>query len=289
MALTNVLLAPEPTENADNLQQFLKRKTAGTQKKATVRVSIITVTYNSEATIKDTLESVKNQSYSNIEHILVDGNSKDRTVEIIKSYPHVSKCISERDMGLYDAMNKGLQLATGDVIGILNSDDFYAENDVIQKVAELFERENPDTIYGDLDYVDPVEVNKVIRKWRSGNFNRSKFWYGWMPPHPTFFVKREVYEQVGLFNISLRSAADYELMLRILFKYQYNSSYLPNVLVKMRAGGVSNSSLKRRINANKEDRLAWKMNNLHPYFFTLYLKPLRKVFQFKNPFPRLQL
>jgi glycosyltransferase len=179
-------------------------------------------------------------------------------------------------------MNKGISLATGDIIGFLNSDDIYAANDVIEKVAAKMEQTGADTLYGDLQYVDPADVNRVLRNWTSGKFNKNSFKYGWMPPHPTFFVNRKVYDQVGGFNLSLRSASDYELMLRILFKYQYNASYIPEVLVKMRAGGYSNSSLKRRIKANKEDRMAWKLNQLNPYFFTLYLKPARKVFQYMN-------
>jgi glycosyltransferase len=177
-------------------------------------------------------------------------------------------------------MNKGLQAATGDIIGILNSDDVYSHEHVIARVVEGFSDDNIDTLYGDLHYVHPNNLNKVVRVWKSGKFKRSNFNFGWMPPHPTFFVRREVYEKVGMFNLSLKSAADYELMLRILYKNKFNAAYLPEVLVKMRAGGVSNGSLKKRIRANKEDRMAWKMNELHPYFFTLYLKPLRKVFQF---------
>jgi glycosyltransferase involved in cell wall biosynthesis len=252
-----------------------------------LRITIITVTYNSSHTIADTLESVKAQQYDNIEHIIVDGASTDNTIDIVRSYEHVSKYISEKDMGLYDAMNKGVQLATGDIIGILNSDDVYANPFVLNKVAEIFSREQTDTLYGDLDFVDPNNLDKVVRSWRSGKFSRTNFQFGWMPPHPTFFVRREVYEQTGLFNLSLRSAADYELMLRILFKHQYKTSYLKEVLVKMRVGGMSNGSWRKRLRANIEDRMAWKLNNLRPYFFTLYMKPVRKLFQFITPYLRL--
>lgn len=251
-----------------------------------LRISIITVTYNSSQTIRDTLESVKAQKYADVEHIIIDGASTDNTLDIVRSYEHVSKYISERDMGLYDAMNKGVQLATGDVIGILNSDDVYAHEDVLSHVAQMFQNEKTDTLYGDLDFVAPNDLNKVVRSWRSGKFSRTNFQFGWMPPHPTFFVRREVYEQTGLFNLSLRSAADYELMLRILFKHQYKTSYLKEVLVKMRVGGMSNGSWRKRLKANFEDRMAWEMNNLRPYFFTLYLKPIRKVFQFLAPYFR---
>lgn len=271
---------PNANENMSVYKQALVRNLNKTATKVNPRISIITVTYNSSATIADTLRSVQNQTYQNIEHIVIDGNSTDNTVEIIKSYPHVSKWISEKDAGLYDAMNKGLKMATGDIVGILNSDDVYAHSNVLSNVAGYFKDDEVDTLYGDLHYVNPADLTKTVRVWRSGNFKRSNFNFGWMPPHPTFFVKRDVYDRVGLFNVSLKSAADYELMLRILYKHKFNAAYIPEVLVKMRAGGVSNGSISKRLRANKEDRMAWKINELHPYFFTLYLKPLRKVFQF---------
>jgi len=244
------------------------------------KISIITVTYNSALTLLDTLKSVQSQDYQNIEHIIVDGNSQDDTIKIIKSFPHVNKWISEKDGGLYDAMNKGLQLATGDIIGILNSDDLYAHKGVLSKVAERFINNNIDALYGDLHYVNALNTDNVIRVWKSGKFKRSNFIFGWMPPHPTFFVKKEIYDKAGLFNVSLKRSADYELMLRILVKHRYNAEYLKEVLVKMRTGGISNGSWGGRLKANLEDRMAWKLNNLKPYFFTLYLKPARKIFQF---------
>ncbi|MEI6946661.1 glycosyltransferase family 2 protein [Paraflavisolibacter sp. H34] len=246
------------------------------------KISIVTVTYNSAATIADTLESVRTQSYGPIEHIIVDGGSSDDTLRIARSFPHIAKIISEKDNGIYDAMNKGLGLATGDIIGILNSDDVYSHKDVLKNVAHAFAHNHTDTLYGNLQYTDAKNFNKVLRDWNSGLFKKSLFKFGWMPPHPTFFVKRQVYQQVGGFNLNLKMSADYELMLRILFKYGFTTSYLPEVLVKMRTGGASNASLKNRLKANKEDRLAWKLNELRPYFFTLYLKPLRKIFQYMN-------
>ena len=250
------------------------------KKATTPRITIITVTYNSEKTLADTLESVKQQDYTNFEHIIIDGLSTDNTINIIKSYPHVTKWISEKDAGLYEAMNKGLQMATGDVIGILNSDDFYAHEKVLSKIAKCFIEKKSDTVYSDLQYVQPENKNKVVRYWRSGSFKPSKFYYGWMPPHPTFFAKREVYKTAGMFNLSLKSSADYEMMLRILLKYNYSAGYVPEVLVKMRAGGMSNSCLKNRVRANNEDKEAWKLNDLKPNMFTLYFKPLRKIFQY---------
>jgi glycosyltransferase involved in cell wall biosynthesis len=245
-----------------------------------MKISIITVAYNSAGTIGDTLQSVHSQDYPDIEHIIIDGRSTDGTLDIVRKFPKVARVVSEKDNGLYDAMNKGIKLASGEVIGILNSDDVYSGPTVISSVAALFANKNNDTVYGDLQYVQADDLNRVVRTWRSGHFKRSSFYYGWMPPHPAFFVRKTIYERVGLFNTSLRSASDYEMMLRILFKNNFNAAYLAEVLVKMRAGGISNASFRNRLVANREDRKAWKLNQLEPYFFTLYLKPLRKVLQF---------
>ncbi|HET9277842.1 MAG TPA: glycosyltransferase family 2 protein [Flavitalea sp.] len=247
-----------------------------------MKISIITATFNSAKTIKDTLESVRAQQYSQVEHIIIDGLSSDDTLPIIHNYSNIAVVISEKDSGIYDAMNKGIRLASGDVIGILNSDDMYADKDVLDEVAEIFLDDHVDACYADLQYVDEKDTSKLVRHWKSGSFSKNSFLYGWMPPHPTLFLRRRVYEKVGLFNLSLKTAADYELMLRIFVRHDFNIRYLPRVIVKMRSGGASNASLKRRIDANKEDRLAWKINNLKPYFFTLYLKPIRKIFQFIN-------
>jgi glycosyltransferase involved in cell wall biosynthesis len=244
------------------------------------KISIITTTYNSAKTIRDTLNCIKQQNYPLIEHIIVDGNSIDDTLKIAAEFSHISKIISENDNGIYEAMNKGVSLATGDVIGILNSDDIYSNDSVITKIAEEFEDENIDAVYADLQYVKHNNFNRVVRTWKSGELNKKSFYYGWMPPHPTFFIRKKIYDKVGLFNTSLRSAADYEMMLRILVKYKISSKYIPEVIVKMRTGGMSNASLRNRIRANKEDRLAWKINGLKPYFFTLYAKPIRKIVQY---------
>ena len=245
-----------------------------------MKISIITATYNSAATVRDTLQCIAAQQHPDIEHIIIDGLSADATLEIVKEYPHVAKVVSGKDGGIYDAMNKGVQLATGEVIGILNSDDFYNGQDVLLKVAAKFEDPRVEAIYGDLQYVKQDNIEVVTRTWKAGLYRKEYFYYGWMPPHPTFFVRRSVYEKVGLFNTVLRSSADYELMLRILVKYNIHAQYIPEVLVKMRAGGVSNASLRNRFRANKEDMQAWRLNGLKPYFFTMWLKPLRKIFQF---------
>lgn len=245
-----------------------------------MKISIITATYNSSATVADTLDCIRRQDHPDIEHIIVDGGSKDETLEIVQRFPHVARMVSGKDKGIYDAMNKGIGLATGEVIGILNSDDIYTDETVLSLVAKAFADELVMTVYADLQYVYPDDLNRIQRTWKTGRFKKRNFYYGWMPPHPTFFVRREVYDRAGLFNLELRSAADYELMLRILLKLEMTAQYIPKVIVKMRAGGMSNASLLNRLRANKEDRMAWKINGLRPYFFTLYLKPVRKISQF---------
>ena len=244
------------------------------------KITIITVSFNSASTIADTLKAVASQTYQGIEHIIVDGASTDETINIVESFPHVAKCISEKDEGIYFAMNKGIAMASGDVIGILNADDIYADNEVIAKVAAVFEHPAVDATYADLVFVNRVDVSKIVRTWKSGPFKRSSMYNGWMPPHPTFFVRRSLYEKYGLFNTILRSAADYELMLRFLLKHEINLSYIPQTIIKMRQGGKSTASISNRIKANLEDRKAWTMNGLKPHFFTLILKPLRKIKQF---------
>ncbi len=243
-------------------------------------ISIITATYNSASTIRDTLDSVASQKGVTIEHIIVDGKSTDNTLDVVRKYKHVATLISEPDKGIYDAMNKGVNLATGDVIAILNSDDFYQNNFVLSTVMTVFEDFGVDSCYGDLQYVDQNNTSKIVRTWKAGAFNRKKFLTGWMPPHPSFFVKKEVYQRYGLFDLRLKSSADYELMLRFLYRHRISTHYIPKVLVKMRAGGQSNASLLNRIKANKEDQLAWKINSLKPWPFTTWLKPIRKIGQF---------
>ena len=246
-----------------------------------MKVSIITVAYNSAKTIEETIQSVTSQTYQNIEYIIIDGASTDRTIHIINQYSdQISKLVSEKDEGIYDAINKGLKLATGEIIGILNSDDTYAHSRVIENVVRRFEEEGVDSVYGDLKYVSRVDRNKTIRYWKSGVYNRKKFVYGWMPPHPTFFVKREIYEQFGIFDTNLKSAADYELMLRFLYKHKVSAAYNEEVMVYMKTGGQSNASLINHLLGNHEDRKAWGKNGLRSYFFTSIFKPIRKIPQF---------
>jgi glycosyltransferase involved in cell wall biosynthesis len=246
-----------------------------------LKVSIITVVYNGASTLRSCIDSVLSQDYQSIEYIVVDGNSTDGTIDLVRSYGNrIEKFVSEPDRGIYDAMNKGLKLATGDIVGILNADDFYSSREVISNIVDAMKNNMADAVYGDLEYVDAVQNDVVKRSWKSGVYKTGAFLNGWMPPHPTFFLKRSLYEQHGLFRLDMGSAADYELMLRMIHKFGIKLAYVPKVLVKMRAGGVSNSSLKNRIRANQNDRKAWEINGLKPYFFTLWLKPFRKILQF---------
>ena len=246
-----------------------------------MKISIITVAFNSVSTIRETIESVLNQSYKNIEYIIVDGQSTDGTIGLVQSYgDRISKFVSEKDNGIYDAINKGLSMASGEVVSILNSDDIFAHSKVVENTVAVFKSQQVDSVYGDLKYVSQHDNNKVIRYWKAGAYRRNKFIFGWMPPHPTFFVKREVYEQFGAFDEELSSAADYELLLRFLYKNKVSAGYNAEVMVLMKAGGKSNASLWNRFIGNQEDRKAWAKNELQALFVTPYLKPLRKLPQF---------
>jgi glycosyltransferase len=291
-------------------------------------ISIITAVYNAADTVAAALESVHGQTVA-CEHIVIDGASTDKTLEIIQSkgcrvqssgfsteppltlnFEPRAICVSEPDNGIYDALNKGLALATGDIIGILHANDLFASRTVLEQVARVFEDPNVDACYGDLEYVqfqgqgsrtqtaglkvkgmviedsllNPEQLTQnsfsVVRYWNSGLYNPRSFYWGWMPPHPTFFCRRSVYERLGGFNLSLGTAADYELMLRFLLKHGVRAVYIPEVLVYMRVGGASNESLKARLAANRMDRKAWELNELRPYPWTLFCKPLRKIGQY---------
>lgn len=243
-------------------------------------VSIITVVRNNVRTLASTIESVRAQTYSPIEHIIIDGGSTDGTLDVIERYrAGFAVVISEPDRGIYDAMNKGVARATGDIVGTLNADDFYADPHVIETVVRTM-REGVDVVWGDLDYVGSEDASRVIRHWRSSPYTTGKFRRGWMPPHPTFFVRRSLYERYGHFRDELRIAADYELMLRFLEKNHVPSRYIPSVLVKMRVGGASNRSVTNIIRANREAWRAWKMNGLPASCVTITLKVIRKLSQF---------
>ena len=242
-----------------------------------MKVTLITVCLNSESTIADTVESVLQQSYKSVEHIIFDGGSTDRTLEILKAYGNQIMLIEGKDSSIFNAMNQAIGHASGEVVGIINSDDFYAHPQVLENVVDLFKAKGTDSVYGDLHYVYKNNPGKVFRNWRSGHFERSKFKYGWTLPHPTFFVKRHVYDRYGLFDDSFEISADYGLVIKFLYKHQITTAYLPQVLVKMRTGGNSDGGFIRRMRGLMEDYRAWRANGLSVPFYTVPLKPLRKI------------
>ncbi len=245
-----------------------------------MKISVITVVFNGENTIRATIESVLAQDYAQVEYIVIDGNSTDGTTDVVKSFgDRIAKFVSENDRGIYDAMNKGIKLATGEVVGLLNADDLFASTDVLSQVALAFQHSGTDAVYGDLQYFDG-ETDRTTRHWRTGIYRPGLFLWGWMPPHPTFFIRRNWYRRYNGFRLDMGTAADYELMLRMIHKHGAKLAYIQKVLVRMRTGGVSNLSLKNRLSANKNDRRAWKINGLKPYPVTILLKPFRKILQF---------
>lgn len=245
-----------------------------------LKISIISVCYNSSKTILDTIRSVNSQSYPNIEHVFIDGLSSDNTLEIIRSNSKKKNVIiSEKDSGLYDAINKGILNATGDVIGLLHSDDILYSSEIISDLIAKIYDENLDGVYGDLQYVDKKNTNKIIRLWKSCEFNPNLLGKGWMPAHPTLILKKEVYSKHGVFNKSFKIAADYDFMLRILKDKTLNFGYLPRVIIKMRVGGASNRSIKNIIKKSKEDYRAIRSNNIGGVI-TLILKNTSKIKQF---------
>lgn len=244
------------------------------------KISVITATFNSEKTIASTLKSVNDQDYLNLEHIIVDGGSTDATLEVIHKFSKgITKIISEKDQGIYDALNKGIKMASGDIIGFLHSDDFYKDEKVLSKISKELSNERIDAAYGDLDYVSQTNIKKIIRSWKSGSFNKNKMKNGWMPPHPTFYMKAQHYISLGGFNLEYNISADYDAMLRYLWRNDLNISYIPEVLIKMRMGGKSNSSIKNVIQKTKEDKKIMVQNGISP-LRGIILKNLSKVQQF---------
>ena len=238
-----------------------------------MKVSIITVSFNSAKTIADTIESVLSQEFPQIEYIIVDGDSKDGTVEIIKQYQdRISHWVSEKDQGMYDAMNKGMAMATGDVIGILNSDDVYMNTQVVSELMELMQSKRAQVVFADLILVDQDNPQKVLRYYDSGHFHPNKFKYGWMPAHPTVFVKRELYQAVGNFSTTYQIAADYEMLIRILAIQRARYAYLPKPVVRMRSGGASTAGLSRNWILNQEIVRACKENGIYSNMAMLFLK-----------------
>ena len=247
-----------------------------------MKLTIITATFNSAYGINKCMDSILNQDYENIEYIIIDGESKDLTLKIIskKQKTHSSiKLISEPDLGIYDALNKGLSVASGDIIGFVHSDDFLKSNNIIGDIVSKIKSENLDGVYGDLQYVDKKNTQIVIRNWKSSEFNKSLLKKGWMPPHPTLYLKKEVYENHGLFDLSFKISADYDFILRVFNDSELKFGYLPKVITIMRVGGASNRSLKNIIRKTKEDYRAIRRNNIGN-FTTLITKNTSKLKQF---------
>ena len=242
-------------------------------------LALITPSLNSAATLEDCIRSVASQSRP-VVHLLIDGGSTDGTLDIAsRNGGHFQQVISAADQGIYDALNKGIGLAQSEIIGTLHADDLLADERVIESVLDAFSDPDIDAVFGDLDYVDRADPSRIVRHWRAGPYAPRQFYQGWMPPHPTFFVRRRCFEQFGRYRLDLGTAADYELMLRFLLVHAIRVRYIPRVLVKMRVGGASNASLLARMRANRMDRKAWAVNGLRPRPWTLLAKPVRKMGQ----------
>lgn len=255
-----------------------------------MKLSLITVTYNSDKTLAYTFESVLSQSYSNVEYIIVDGASTDQTVDIIKKYePRFNgtmKWVSEPDKGLYDAMNKGIRMATGDVVGILNSDDFFTTNDILQQVADAFEANKEiDAVYGDVHFVNPDNLEKCVRYYSSKVFRRSLMKIGLMPAHPSFYLKKERFEQFGYYKTDYKIAADFEFLLRVIYKGRILTKYMSIDMVAMRTGGASTSGFESRKRIMKEHLRAFRENGIYNNVFFLSLRYPYKIWELiKNKF-----
>lgn len=248
-------------------------------------ISIITATYNSAETIKDTIKSVLCQTNKDFEYIIVDGGSTDETIDIVKSYESEFsgrlKWVSEKDKGIYDAMNKGIKMASGDIIGILNSDDYYTSDDILQTIADAFKCQNVDAIYGDIHFIKDGVPDKCVRYYSSRLF--SPFWlrFGFMPAHPSFYCKRDVFDKSGLYRLDYKIGSDYEMMVRLFRKHKISSRYVPKDFVTMRTGGASNSNLQSRLTLIKEDVKACRDNGIYTNELFICLKFLYKIFEFR--------
>lgn len=249
-----------------------------------MRISIITNTYNSSTTIADCITSIAMQTHQDIEHIIIDGHSNDNTIDIIKSLPNkVVTLISEPDNGIYDGLNKGICAATGDIIGFLHSDDILASTQTLENVVRAFstpfDKNNKmaEVVYGDLIFVDRQDTTKIIRYWKSQPYRPNLLQRGWMPPHPTLFFRREVYEKHGLFNINLKCSADYDYILRVFKDLNLSINYIPEVITKMRAGGISTKGFKNLLNKKIEDYWVLKHNNMPFPLWILIAKSISKI------------
>lgn len=243
-------------------------------------VSVVTVVFNNHNTIADTIDSILNQSYQKIEYIIIDGGSTDGTIDIINSYGNrISKFISEPDDGMYDALNKGIQLASGEIIGLLNSDDFFCDNFVIEKIVKSFSENEIESVFGDVQYVDPDNINKVVRYYSSKFFRISKFRLGFMPAHPSFYAKRDLFSKYGLYKKNYKIAADFELVMRFLLINRVSFKYIEMPFVSMRTGGISNKSLRSNILLNIEIMRACRENGITTNYLLIYSKYFFKISQ----------
>ncbi|MEA3489038.1 MAG: glycosyltransferase family 2 protein [Candidatus Omnitrophota bacterium] len=246
-----------------------------------MKISIITIVLNNREYIESCIKSVIGQTYKDVEYIVVDGGSTDGTLDIVEQYKdRIDRIIRGKDAGIYQAINIGIAAASGDVIGFLHSDDLYADENVLKKVAEAFISSSAEAVYSDLKYVNRHNVDSVIRYWKSGSYDPGKLKEGWSLPHPTFFVKTEIYDKFGMYDTSLKISADYEMMIRLLFKNTINVKYIPEVLVKMRAGGVSNRNISTIVRKTREDYRAWKIHGVKRAYGTVIRKNIYKIPQF---------
>jgi glycosyltransferase involved in cell wall biosynthesis len=246
-----------------------------------VKVSIVTVSYNSSETIRDTIESVLSQDYDDIEYLIVDGGSTDTTLDIVREYgDRIDVVVSEPDQGIYDAMNKGIRAATGDMVGMLNSDDFYADNSAVRNLIECMENAGADTVFADLVIVNASDTKRVIRYYDSSKFRPERLRYGWMPAHPTFFVKRELYKRYGGFSLDYKIAADFEMVVRLLCVAGASYAYLPAVVIKMRIGGASTRGLKSSWVLNREIVRACRINGIKTSLPRVLLKVPAKLLEY---------
>jgi glycosyltransferase involved in cell wall biosynthesis len=245
------------------------------------KISIVTVSYNSRNTISETIESVLSQTYPHIEYIIVDGNSTDGTIEIIKSYGNrITKFISESDNGIYHAMNKGIKLSTGDIVGILNSDDVLSDTNILEIIAQSFINNDIDSIYGDVRFIDPKHKNKIVRYYSSKRFHVGRFKFGFMPAHPSFYAKKVLFDQYGYYKEDYVIASDFELLIRFLYTHKITSKYIELPFVTMRLGGISTKSLKSNFILNNEILRACRDNGIKTNLLNVYLKYFIKIFEF---------
>jgi glycosyltransferase involved in cell wall biosynthesis len=246
-----------------------------------IRVSVITVSYNCADTIADTINSVLSQTYPSVEYIIMDGGSTDGTAEIVKSYgDRITKFVSAPDNGIYDAINKGIRIASGDIVGVLHSDDFFCNENIIGQVASAFMENETDAVFGDIRFVDRKDTTKIVRYYSSKNFRISRFRFGYMPAHPSFYVRRSLFEKLGYYKTDYKIAADYELVLRYLLINRIRYIYINLPFVSMRTGGVSNKSFKSHIILNREIAKACRENGVYTNYILIYLKYFTKIFEF---------